>query len=1582
MQEYVFLDANILIYYGKAQLYMDGATLDRLLIPDRQIVVTTTVLNEVLTGGTSFRPEREAIRQWIDNGVENGKIILEQTPNTGRDGGERSIIDLITGEYSELSHPSRVVTNNWKDFKNSDILINSAQQYLLESLIYGGSSIAEYVVDSNILAASGINAGPPLLPIMQLIDLELYGINGVHLIINPDGGLTITEPSGKIHHMDPFDRFRIDKSGTVEFLGSYDPFCFPAGTQILTPDGTVSIENIEVGHSVMSFDTMDNLGRGTLVPKKVIRVFENETSELVRISWREGQVEKQIHSTPGHKLLSGDGRFYTALEFLHQSNPKIVISKGNVIDAEFELIRDLSDWIGPDIRGKESRCIKTYNMEVEDFHTYVAGGVRVHNDSQVVIDSIGSVSRLFGTQLSNIMLKDESALTKIVGGTIIGTISENIAEVIADIGYHAFDGRQISFSTALRQVENFDDEISQSLVGSISSLLVAELGEELGIAGFGSELFNVGASAYLGSTAQQAIHNYAQYGDAFKNIKWDNAWLGVESAFGAYVGSKLASEIIAPTSLEGSIGGGLGSIIGAAGASSYFNAGAFALGNLLVPGIGVFIGTMFGTFFGNLFGGDEPDPEGLIDLFITRDGQTTITGGQTLWALMTSQDGFPSSVTHPIAEAVHDITLGYLKNIEAFDLSNANITDYELTPDHQIMTGLPQNPLVRVLQKMKVEPSGDQLRYYVNDIRVSSAEKMVDAALTNFIKEAQPIGGNLILKRALANSTAIDSITLSSHAAAAEEFTRYYENREVINNLIVSKANSVFSAGWAIVLSHAEELKLRAVNETDFNGGLFGFLNSLENAGISTYQGDVNITRNSSNSIIIRIPTVDRDSVPEIASLAADRVTYIESQTGNYLEFAFGHNLKNAGYNSVSGKSLVSGHYEVTGESSGRDIWFGSDDRASIFEDVGDHIINSNQAEIESSDDILIGGNHNSGDTIKGGTGWDWIEGRSGTDQLFGGDQADSIFGGDSNDTIYGGAGIDFLEGGGGSDYISGLIPNPGTDFKNVFDLDTAGYTKSTSAVYIKLGDGTAGGGIASGGHATGDSLHYILNVVGSKYNDTLIGNDNRNVLEGGAGADTLDGGTKSQWTDFASYARSSESVFASLRDPSSNTGDAFGDVYKNIGGLIGSAHSDILEAGSGDSFLWGEAGDDILVAGSGFNEFVGGFGLDTFSYRNSHMGLTVNLTNWKLSSSYVADDVLVDIEAIQGSSFEDHFVGSTVNDILLGEGGNDVLYGGGGNDALSGEAGNDLIRGGDGLDSLFGGSGFDVLFGDGGQDLLDGGEDRDRVDYTYAQKSVTVDLENTTANTGEAAGDSYISVEGVKGSIYSDRILGDLINNSLWGEDGNDSLYGRDGDDTLYGGSGKDSLDGGSGNDLLSGGEGDDIYVIGSTRDKVIEASDGGLDMIKSSVSIDLDSINSKNVENVTLLGSGSHSIYGSSAHSVLVGNQGNNTITGRSGNDSINGGGGQDVLSGGAGYDLLTGGAGADKFIFTRGDDMDTFNDFSHYDDKIEIRGYSLTRASELEPFSRQDGMDLVIDFGSGDALRVKNTNFVSVSDDFIFA
>jgi serralysin len=140
-------------------------------------------------------------------------------------------------------------------------------------------------------------------------------------------------------------------------------------------------------------------------------------------------------------------------------------------------------------------------------------------------------------------------------------------------------------------------------------------------------------------------------------------------------------------------------------------------------------------------------------------------------------------------------------------------------------------------------------------------------------------------------------------------------------------------------------------------------------------------------------------------------------------------------------------------------------------------------------------------------------------------------------------------------------------------------------------------------------------------------------------------------------------------------------------------------------------------------------------------------------------------------------------------------------------------LTGNAGDNKLSGGAGYDILRGEDGADRLDGGNDIDLVTYWGSAVAVTVDLE-VGAGGGGAAGDVFISIESVNGSMAGDTLSGGTGTNTLNGYEGDDVLSGGFGADVLIGDTGADTLAGGDDTDTLTGGAGADTLTGGNHKD------------------------------------------------------------------------------------------------------------------------------------------------------------------------
>lgn len=172
--------------------------------------------------------------------------------------------------------------------------------------------------------------------------------------------------------------------------------CFPGSTSIqISETETCPISSIRVGDTVMAFDPSQNMGRGALVPRKVVRLYRGVTQEWVRLTWVEGSDRKELITTPGHNFLNRFGTFSTIEEMLQDNSTTLVLASGAFVEVSAERITYGHDNAHMFEKAQQQGVMldsstlesfapdgwQTYNFEVEDLHTYVAGEVRVHNES-------------------------------------------------------------------------------------------------------------------------------------------------------------------------------------------------------------------------------------------------------------------------------------------------------------------------------------------------------------------------------------------------------------------------------------------------------------------------------------------------------------------------------------------------------------------------------------------------------------------------------------------------------------------------------------------------------------------------------------------------------------------------------------------------------------------------------------------------------------------------------------------------------------------------------------------------------------------------------------------------------------------------------------------------------------------------------------------------------------------------------------------------------------------------------------------------------------------------------------------------
>ena len=295
-----------------------------------------------------------------------------------------------------------------------------------------------------------------------------------------------------------------------------------------------------------------------------------------------------------------------------------------------------------------------------------------------------------------------------------------------------------------------------------------------------------------------------------------------------------------------------------------------------------------------------------------------------------------------------------------------------------------------------------------------------------------------------------------------------------------------------------------------------------------------------------------------------------------------------------------------------------------------------------------LGAGNDRGSTTHTGSA---IYGQDGDDYITGGRGDDTFDGGNGNDILNGGpGGIDLLLGGNGNDRLIG-------------------------------GDGAS-------------------KLAGGNGNDALLGGTGDETLLGGAGADDINGGGG---YDRAGFWLAGAGVTADLMNMVRGTGEAEGDVFTSVEGIIGSVHADMLfgtrgnndmRGNAGNDWLFGRGGsdtlvggdgDDVLLGGAGPDRLQGGEGRDIAGYMDGISGVVADLAGHVAGEGNARGDTYDSIESLHGSNY---------NDLLYGDDGDNQISGREGSDRITGRGGNDVLTGGGGRD-------FFVFYANSGRDVV-----------------------------------------------------------------------------------------------------------------------------------------------------------------------------------------------------------------------------------------------------------------------------------------
>jgi Ca2+-binding RTX toxin-like protein len=492
----------------------------------------------------------------------------------------------------------------------------------------------------------------------------------------------------------------------------------------------------------------------------------------------------------------------------------------------------------------------------------------------------------------------------------------------------------------------------------------------------------------------------------------------------------------------------------------------------------------------------------------------------------------------------------------------------------------------------------------------------------------------------------------------------------------------------------------------------------------------------------------------------------------------------NYGFDSLSGGDgddvLDGGSFDdsLAGDA-GNDTLYGAGDTDYLNGGSGDDLLYGDFSPLTSANALSPSRND---DVLVGGSGADTLYGEIGNDELTSADaievgnvtlfedtgtEHDALFGGEGDDAVAigygddadGGNGLDrlylalggatagvsldtaalvagtpFVLGGGTIQGIETLVDLKGSAFADVFIIAT-----QATLLTVSGGDGN-------------DSVISIASAIdfdGGLGNDRLISGSAADAFDGGAGIDTID------------YRNAVAGISADLAAGTGNAGDTIANVENVDGSTLGDTLSgndsvNAIGGRAGNDSLSGRGGDDTIEGGLGDDRIDGGAGVDTASYASATGIVRVSLALTGVQNTGAAGrDVLVDVENLLGTIYNDQLTGNDAANRLTGALGNDALKGGGGNDTLVGGGGIDQLTGGSGADLFL----FNTAFGTGANDSIRdfaSGEDRIGLSQTIfaaleSNGAGGIDASNFTVGLKASTADHYLIYNTLSGQLFYD---------------------------------------------------------------------------------------------------------------------------------------------------------------------------------------------------------------------------------------
>ncbi|HEX8480545.1 MAG TPA: cadherin domain-containing protein [Allosphingosinicella sp.] len=1147
------------------------------------------------------------------------------------------------------------------------------------------------------------------------------------------------------------------------------------------------------------------------------------------------------------------------------------------------------------------------------------------------------IAQIFGSNLSRLFGIENPLAARVVSVTA-GELARNLFQEVDDI---FGDTSTIGF-------DDFDVDIRNAGVGAISSVITAELIAAIGIDGLAGEAANVVVGSVVGNIATKLAAGASTANALSGAINLSQ----IGNAFGSFVGSTLAAEVVNFETVGGQIGSAIGSALGGYALGALFAQKFGALGLAAGPlgaAVGAFLGFIVGGLIGSVFGGTPRS--GADAVWDEQKGEFTVANA---YSKKGGSKDAAVSVATAVATSLNGVlaaTGGQLTNSGAVQSGNYGMrkSDFVYRP----VSTRDKHAITRRFH-------GDNAPVQITNYGVWQALSDPDFQITGGdIYAKRALGGIIAIARETGQTDENFSLTgLFGDLTVAQDYAFYAANSQIMNGIFALFPDNAFSIGWAATAARGLELGLNRRAASDWAGGYGSWLDLLGDGQIGGASLSTDRVRQGYDQETgerwWEIVRADGGGSYVLDGVNSADITHIAGTEGAD-RVVLAHTDRPDGRFRVGGADVLASAagFTVNGEA-GSAGPLTVDVTAAIDAGGGD-----DEVHVGDMGNTAFGGAGN--DHLFGGKLDDWLIGGEGDDRLYSGDgtiggapvglggDGNYLDGGAGNDHVYGREGSDWLEGGDGTDFLEG---GDGDDIlAGGGGLDTLRGGRGNDQYLVRLGDGSdrAEEGsqvvVGSQGLAPSSRVAWLAANPGKRNWLGDIADIAEAIDRRGNGETNVVAAVEAGWDDAIVFGEGITLSDVAIKRVESDleigltdgtkmvVAGWFADPFKRIEWLK-FADGEELRLADLDTFTVGGAGDDVLEGDEQRNFIHGGAGDD-------YIRLHAN------------DDVGV------GGSGSDALFGDEDDDLLVGGTGHDKVFGGIGHDRLSGDLGDDALVGEQGDDVLAGGRGDDTLSGGTGSNVFrfSRGDGRDRIIAPVAPSA-------PAASAGFAPAGDDADGAAVEQNFVNPQLIYDGIEQAM-----DVSLFGAN---YLQGGfaftksavqgttkykvtqsvapppSGETTSDtvefavGINIQDIVFSLSGGDLVATVSSENSTAAGSDsitfegwdgiaanhiaaftfyqtgrlevGGDKTVIRAGGDGVDILNGDHRGDWMTSGAGDDELDGAGGADILNGGGGNDRIDGGDGNDVLYGGAGQDRIAGGLGADVISGGAGTDTASYAQ--------------------------------------------------------------------